>query len=78
MLGVDSFTAIIVSPQVAVLAVGEVQDAAVPIDGEVHIRQIMYVTLSTDHRAANGAEAAMFAGEIKRLLEEPGQLMPTG
>jgi len=76
MFGVDSFTAIIVSPQVAVLAVGEVQDATVPINGGIHIRQILYATLSTDHRAANGVEAAMFAGEIRRLLEDPSQLMP--
>lgn len=77
MLGVDSFTAIIVSPQVAVLAVGEVQEATVPINGGIQIREIMHATLSVDHRAANGAEAAMFAGEIKSLLEDPGQLIPT-
>ena len=76
MFGVDSFTAIIVSPQVAVLAVGEVQEATVPINGGIHIREIMCATLSVDHRAANGAEAAMFAGEIQRLLEDPGQLIP--
>ena len=73
MFGVSEFTAIIVSPQVAVLAVGEVQDRAAPRDGGIHIRKIMNATLSADHRAVNGAEAALFAAEIKRLLEHPAE-----
>ncbi|MEX2431686.1 MAG: dihydrolipoamide acetyltransferase family protein [Dehalococcoidia bacterium] len=71
MFDVDSFTAIIVSPQVAVLAVGAVQPKPAVQNGQVVVRQMMYATLSTDHRAANGAESAQFAGEIKRLLENP-------
>ena len=71
MFDVDSFTAIIVSPQVGVLAVGSVQPTPVVYNGQVVVRQMMAATLSTDHRAANGAESAQFAGEIKRLLENP-------
>ena len=74
MFGVSEFTAIIVSPQVAVLAVGEVEDTVVPRDGDIHIRKMMNATLSADHRAVNGAEAALFAAEIKRLLEHPAEL----
>ena len=74
MFGVSEFTAIIVSPQVAVLAVGEVEDTVVPLDGGIHIRKMMNATLSADHRAVNGAEAALFAAEIKRLLEHPVEL----
>ena len=75
MYDVDAFTAIIVSPQVAVLATGAVQAKPVVVSGEVMVRQMMSATLSTDHRAANGAEAAQFAMEIKRLLENPPLLM---
>ncbi|MEX2598433.1 MAG: dihydrolipoamide acetyltransferase family protein, partial [Dehalococcoidia bacterium] len=71
MFDVDAFTAIIVSPQVGVLAVGSVQPTPVVHNGEIVARQMMSATLSTDHRAANGAESAQFAGEIKRLLENP-------
>ena len=74
MFGVSEFTAIIVSPQVAVLAVGEVEDTVVPRDGDIHIRKMMNATLSADHRAVNGAEAALFAADIKRLLEHPAEL----
>ena len=74
MFGVSEFTAIIVSPQVAVLAVGEVQDTVAPRDGGIHIRKMMNATLSADHRAVNGAEAALFAAEIKRLLEHPAEV----
>jgi pyruvate dehydrogenase E2 component (dihydrolipoamide acetyltransferase) len=75
MYDVDAFTAIIVSPQVAVLATGAVQAKPVVVSGEVTVRQMMSATLSTDHRAANGAESAQFAMEIKRLLENPLLLM---
>ncbi len=71
MFDVDAFTAIVVSPQVAVLAIGAVRPTPVVRRGEVVVRQMMAATLSTDHRAANGAEAAQFATEVKRLLEEP-------
>ena len=71
MFDVASFTAIIVSPQVAVLAVGSVQPKPVVQNGQVVVRQMMSATLSTDHRAANGAESAQFAGEVKRMLENP-------
>ena len=74
MFSVDSFTAIIVSPQVGVLAVGSMEATPIVRGGEVVARQMMSITLSTDHRAASGAEAAQFAGEVKRLLEEPALL----
>ena len=75
MFEVDAFNAIIVSPQVGVLALGSMQATPVAHRGDVVVRQVMSATLSTDHRAASGAEAAQFAGEIKRLLEEPALLV---
>ena len=74
MYAVDEFSAVIVSPGVGVLAVGSIQQTPVVSGAEIVVRQVMSATLSTDHRAANGAEAAQFAGEIKRLLEEPASL----
>jgi pyruvate dehydrogenase E2 component (dihydrolipoamide acetyltransferase) len=71
MYDVDAFTAIVVSPQVDVLAVGAARPTPVVRDGDIVVREMMSVTLSTDHRAANGAEAAQFVGEIKRALEDP-------
>jgi pyruvate dehydrogenase E2 component (dihydrolipoamide acetyltransferase) len=41
----------------------------------VEVGQIMAATLSADHRATDGAQAAQFLGEIKRLLEKPNSLL---
>lgn len=71
MFGVASFTAIIVSPQVAVLAVGAAHPTPVARGAEVVIREMMSATLSADHRAVHGAEAAQFLVEIRRILEDP-------
>ena len=68
---IDAFTSIIVSPQVGVLAIGSAQRTPVAIGNTVEIRQMMSATLSTDHRVAGGAEAAQFANEVKRRLEDP-------
>ena len=75
MFDVDSFTAIIFPPHAAVLAVGTVKEQAVVRDGELAVAQIMKATLSTDHRVADGAEAAQFLVEIKKLLENPVSLV---
>ena len=75
MFQVDAFNAIIVSPQVGVLAVGSITPTPVVKGGDVVVRQMMSATLTTDHRAAHGTEAAQFTGEIKRLLEEPRSLL---
>ena len=75
MFGVDSFTAIIYPPHAAILAVGAVKEQPVVRSGEITIAQIMKATLSVDHRVADGAEAAQFLSEIKRLLENPVALL---
>ena len=75
MFEVDSFTAIIVSPQAAVLAVGAVQPTPVVRNNEVVVRQMMQASLSADHRISNGADAAQFLVEIKRHLEAPLSLI---
>ncbi|MFP6679308.1 MAG: dihydrolipoamide acetyltransferase family protein [Dehalococcoidia bacterium] len=75
MLGVDTFQAIIVPPQSAILAVGAVAPTPVVRDGEIVVRQMMRASLSADHRVTDGAEGGVFLGEIRRLLENPVSLM---
>ena len=75
MFDIESFTAIIFPPHAAILAVGTVKEQPVARDGELAIAQIMKATLSTDHRVADGAEAAQFIVEIKKLLENPISLV---
>ena len=68
--GVDHFTAIINQPDSAILAIGQIKDRVVVIDGGMHIRPIMKLTLSSDHRVVDGAVAAQFMGRLKAILEE--------
>ncbi|HVB25681.1 MAG TPA: dihydrolipoamide acetyltransferase family protein [Ktedonobacteraceae bacterium] len=75
MFEVESFTAVINPPESAILAVGSITPTPVVVDGQVVVRDRMKVTLSSDHRAIDGALAAHFLQEIKRLLEEPFGLL---
>lgn len=71
MFGVDSFTALINPPEAAILAVGRTTERAVGRDGALVLRPICTLTLSVDHRVADGAAAARFLGELRAALEEP-------
>ncbi len=71
MYEVEEFTAVINPPESAILAVGAIVPTPVVEDGHVVIRDRMKVTLSVDHRAIDGAQAALFLREVKRLLEQP-------
>jgi pyruvate dehydrogenase E2 component (dihydrolipoamide acetyltransferase) len=71
---VTRFTAIIVPPQVAILATGRTLETPVVLDGEVVVRRRMSATLSADHRALDGADAARFLSTFKTLLQDPGDL----
>ena len=75
MFDVESFTAIIYPPHAAILAVGSVKQVPVVRNGELAVGTMMKATLSTDHRVADGAEAAQFLMEIKRVLENPVSLL---
>jgi pyruvate dehydrogenase E2 component (dihydrolipoamide acetyltransferase) len=68
---VESFIAIINPPHAGILAVGAAQPRAVVRNGQLSVASIMKVTISADHRVTDGAEAAQFVGEVKRLLEDP-------
>jgi pyruvate dehydrogenase E2 component (dihydrolipoamide acetyltransferase) len=73
MYQVDAFSAIIVPPQAAILAVGSVTDRVVPVAGQPVIRPIMTLTLSCDHRVADGARAAEFMKDLADAIGEPGK-----
>jgi len=71
MFGVEQFVAVINPPQAAILAVGATEDRPVARDGEVVVRPMMTMTLTVDHRAVDGAEAADFLRTVKTYLEDP-------
>src|SRR5215471_16285590 len=71
MYKVDAFSAIITPPQCAILAVGAIADAVVPVDGKPGIRPTMTMTLSSDHRVVDGARAAEFLGDLVNAIREP-------
>jgi pyruvate dehydrogenase E2 component (dihydrolipoyllysine-residue acetyltransferase) len=64
MFQVDAFTAIIVPPQAAILAVGAIADRVVAVDGQPAVRPMMTLTLSCDHRVVDGARAAVFLADL--------------
>jgi len=73
--GIKEFSAIVNPPEVAILAVAASEKRAVVRDGKIEARSTMTVTLSTDHRAVDGATAADFLKTFKSLLEEPGLML---
>ncbi len=73
--GTEEFAAVIASPQAAILAVGAALPRAVVHDGQIVVRTTMRITLSADHRVVDGAYAAQFLKELKRLLEHPISLV---
>ncbi len=62
-------------PEVAILAMGKVQEKPVVRDGEIVIRKILPLTLAFDHRIADGADAARFVAELVRQLSDPNLLL---
>src|SRR5262252_8840312 len=71
MFGVDAFSAIIMPPQAAILAVGRIVDRVVPVDGRPGIRPMMTLTLSSDHRVVDGARAAEFLRDLTQAIASP-------
>jgi pyruvate dehydrogenase E2 component (dihydrolipoamide acetyltransferase) len=76
MFGIESFTAIINPPQAAIVAVSSIQRRpSYDENGEIVPASMMKLTLSGDHRMANGRDGALYMAEIKRVLENPVMLM---
>jgi pyruvate dehydrogenase E2 component (dihydrolipoamide acetyltransferase) len=71
MYKVGAFSAIITPPQAAILAVGSISDQVVAVDGMPAVRPMMSLTLSSDHRVADGARAALFLNDLAEAIREP-------
>ncbi|RUX46651.1 pyruvate dehydrogenase complex dihydrolipoamide acetyltransferase [Mesorhizobium sp. M4A.F.Ca.ET.050.02.1.1] len=71
MFGIKDFAAVINPPHATILAVGAGEQRAVVKNGEITIANVMSVTLSTDHRAVDGALGAELLGAFKRMIENP-------
>jgi pyruvate dehydrogenase E2 component (dihydrolipoamide acetyltransferase) len=76
MFGIESFTAIINPPQAAIVAVSSIdRRPSYDENGEIVPGSFMKLTLSADHRIANGRDGALYMSEVKRVLENPVMLM---
>jgi pyruvate dehydrogenase E2 component (dihydrolipoamide acetyltransferase) len=75
MLGIDKFNAIINPPECSILGVGRTVEKPVVQGGEIKIKPMAWLSLSSDHRIVDGAAAALFLNHIKKLLENPTLLL---
>ena len=75
MFGISRFTAIINPPQVAILAVGAIENRVVASGADAFaVRPQLTLTLAADHRVVDGALGARFLVRLKEVLETPGLL----
>ena len=68
--GIDNFIPIVVPGQCSILGIGQITDTCVPDSGNIIVRKLMNMTLSVDHKVANGAVAAQFLDFVRKLLED--------
>jgi pyruvate dehydrogenase E2 component (dihydrolipoamide acetyltransferase) len=74
MYDIDAFTPIINLPECAILGVGRIVPKQIVVDAsteQVAIRQMMFLSLTFDHRLVDGAPAARFLQRIKQFVEQP-------
>jgi pyruvate dehydrogenase E2 component (dihydrolipoamide acetyltransferase) len=72
---IDGFTPIINLPETAILGVGRIKPRPAVVDGEVCVRQTVWLSLTFDHRLVDGAPAARFLRRVKQFIEEPYLLL---
>ena len=72
--GIDNFIPIVVPGQCSILGVGQITDTCIPDNGGIAIRKLMKMTLSVDHKVANGAYAAQFLDFVRKQLEDTSAL----
>lgn len=75
MFGIDHFTAVINPPAACILAVGALVEAAIVKNGVITAGHRMAMTLSSDHRAVDGATGAAFMADLRKVLEAPTALI---
>jgi pyruvate dehydrogenase E2 component (dihydrolipoamide acetyltransferase) len=71
MYGIEQFIAVLNPPQVAILAVGSIEDRPHAVEGRIEVAPTMTLTLTCDHRAIDGSEGAEFLGTVKQYVESP-------
>jgi len=74
MYGVDAFNAIITPPQAAILAIGRIADRVVAVDRQPAVRPMLTMTLSSDHRVVDGAQAAVFLNDLAEAIRDPQKI----
>ncbi len=72
--GIENFIPIVVPGQCSILGIGQITDTCVPDNGNIMVRKLMNMTLSVDHKVANGAYAAQFLDFVRKLLEDTEQV----
>jgi len=75
MYQVDQFSAIITPPQAAILAVGRIADRVVAVQGQPEVRPMMTLTVSCDHRVADGARAALFLSDLADAVRDSAKFL---
>jgi pyruvate dehydrogenase E2 component (dihydrolipoamide acetyltransferase) len=75
MFGIKNFSAVINPPHATILAVGAGEARVIVRDGQPVVAQMMSVTLSTDHRAVDGALGAELLAAFKRFVENPMSML---
>jgi pyruvate dehydrogenase E2 component (dihydrolipoamide acetyltransferase) len=73
--GIDSFDAIVNPPQAAILSVGAAIEKPVVKNGQIVPGLRMNIGVSADHRVVDGAVAAAFLAEVKKLIENPALML---
>ena len=73
-LGVDAFTPLLNPPQIAILGLGRIRPVAGAVGNTIGLRQAMFLSLTFDHRAVDGAPAARLLVDIARLVERPDRV----
>jgi pyruvate dehydrogenase E2 component (dihydrolipoamide acetyltransferase) len=71
MFGVDRFLAILNPPQAGILAAGAIRDEVVPLNGQPSVQPVIDLTVTFDHRVADGAIGARFLQTLVAAVEEP-------
>ncbi|MGD9109810.1 MAG: dihydrolipoamide acetyltransferase family protein [Phycisphaerales bacterium] len=69
--GIDTFIPIVIPGQCSILGIGQITETLMPNTGDFVTRKLMTMTLSVDHKIANGAYAAQFLDFVRKLLEDP-------
>jgi pyruvate dehydrogenase E2 component (dihydrolipoamide acetyltransferase) len=75
MFGIDVFNAIINPPQAAILAIGRIAKRPIVVNENLEVRSTMWLSLSVDHRVADGATASRFLQDLVNYLENPYRIL---